>query len=72
MRNTLTKSSDSDVPSSPEALKDFNEGSSPLNVSSPSKSSTTLDTANAETRSTDDVNTGDVKSATNETNPAIR
>lgn len=74
LRNTLTKSSGCDEPSSPEALKDSNESSTSVNVSSPIKSSTTVETANAdEMQNIEESNTAEeITGATNETIPSTR
>lgn len=70
LRNTLSKSSGCDEPSSPEASKDLND----VNVLSPLKSSTTLETASPDkTQNIEESNKAEeITGATNETIPSTR
>lgn len=72
LRNTLTKSSVSDVPSSPEALKDLFESSSGVNVPSPLKSSTTVEAVNIDEIQSETSTVDKPASASNETVPSTR
>lgn len=74
LRNTLSKSSTCDEPSSPEVAKELNESSTSTNALSPSKPSTTSEATNAdEMQNIEELNTAEkLTGAIVETNPSTR